>query len=393
MLNIDFFKTLLNGIKSRFTSQQKQITNQQKQIDVLTTEQNELSSRPSETVLYTPQDLTDEEKQQVLENIGLRGSQDLSELYFVTFRDAGSSYSCDNSAADIIANLPKYHGKNLMVGTYIDFPDSRASSNQILYLDYYERNGDNYKIKFTSFRTLERKGEYFGSAGFDVAINLVNSVFTVEKVIRYNTDVIYQMTKSSTDGKYHLYLNGSEVEPNGIMLDSQKNCCIDYAGSRYFCTVSPNQTSPEFFTIDSNARNSNYEISKIVLDKRLNSIEVTDFESIYTLPTATSATLGGVKPVAKTDAMTQDVGVDENGKLYTEPAEGGTDLSLDITGAAVGQIAKISAVDTDGVPTAWTPVDMPSLPTVNTSDNGKFLRVVNGAWAAAEIQNANGEEF
>ena len=30
---------------------------------------------------------------------------------------------------------------------------------------------------------------------------------------------------------------------------------------------------------------------------------------------------------------------------------------------------------------------------VTTSDNGKFLRVVNGAWAAAEIQNANGEEF
>lgn len=30
---------------------------------------------------------------------------------------------------------------------------------------------------------------------------------------------------------------------------------------------------------------------------------------------------------------------------------------------------------------------------VTASDNGKFLRVVNGAWAAAEIQNANGEEF
>lgn len=30
---------------------------------------------------------------------------------------------------------------------------------------------------------------------------------------------------------------------------------------------------------------------------------------------------------------------------------------------------------------------------VTTSDNGKFLRVVNGAWAASEIQNANGEEF
>jgi hypothetical protein len=39
---------------------------------------------------------------------------------------------------------------------------------------------------------------------------------------------------------------------------------------------------------------------------------------------------------------------------------GGTDLSLGITGAAVGQIAKITAVDTDGKPTQWEPVDMAS---------------------------------
>lgn len=33
------------------------------------------------------------------------------------------------------------------------------------------------------------------------------------------------------------------------------------------------------------------------------------------------------------------------------------------------------------------------LPTVATSDNGKFLRVVNGAWAAATVENANGVSF
>lgn len=36
------------------------------------------------------------------------------------------------------------------------------------------------------------------------------------------------------------------------------------------------------------------------------------------------------------------------------------DLSLGLTGAAVGQIAKITAVDADGKPTTWEPVDMPS---------------------------------
>lgn len=33
------------------------------------------------------------------------------------------------------------------------------------------------------------------------------------------------------------------------------------------------------------------------------------------------------------------------------------------------------------------------LPTITESDNGKFLRVVNGAWAAVEIANANGGSF
>ncbi len=39
---------------------------------------------------------------------------------------------------------------------------------------------------------------------------------------------------------------------------------------------------------------------------------------------------------------------------------GGTDLSLGVTGATVGQIAKITAVDDSGKPTAWVAVDMPS---------------------------------
>ena len=43
----------------------------------------------------------------------------------------------------------------------------------------------------------------------------------------------------------------------------------------------------------------------------------------YTLPIASSTQLGGVQPVAKTDAMTQSVGVDEAGGLWTVPGSGG----------------------------------------------------------------------
>lgn len=45
--------------------------------------------------------------------------------------------------------------------------------------------------------------------------------------------------------------------------------------------------------------------------------------SSYTLPTASSTTLGGVKPTAKTTAMTQSVGVDSSGALWTTPGNSG----------------------------------------------------------------------
>lgn len=47
---------------------------------------------------------------------------------------------------------------------------------------------------------------------------------------------------------------------------------------------------------------------------------VSNLVSDYQLPIATSETLGGVMPVAKTETMTQEVGIDENGLLYTTPS-------------------------------------------------------------------------
>ena len=55
---------------------------------------------------------------------------------------------------------------------------------------------------------------------------------------------------------------------------------------------------------------------------------------------------------------------------------GGTDMG--ITGAAVGQIAKITAVDDSGKPTAWSPVDMPDkLPNPNALT---FTGAVTGSY-------------
>lgn len=46
--------------------------------------------------------------------------------------------------------------------------------------------------------------------------------------------------------------------------------------------------------------------------------------ALQSVPLATSSAVGGVKPVAKTDDMTQSVGVDSNGALFTAPGGGGT---------------------------------------------------------------------
>lgn len=63
----------------------------------------------------------------------------------------------------------------------------------------------------------------------------------------------------------------------------------------------------------------------------------------YTLPVATSDVLGGVKPAAKTDAMTSAVGVDADGKLWSAAGGGKTwrkicDIALDDEDANVASI-------------------------------------------------------
>ena len=56
---------------------------------------------------------------------------------------------------------------------------------------------------------------------------------------------------------------------------------------------------------------------------------------------------------------------------YTDPeTPAGTDISLNVAGASVGQTVRISAVDEAGKPTAWEAVEMPS---GGTGEEGWFL--------------------
>lgn len=162
----------------------------------------------------------------------------------------------------------------------------------------------------------------------------------------------------------------------------------------------------------------------------------------YTLPVASSTTLGGVKPIAKTVAMTQYVGVDANGVLYTLPGSGSggvEQLIVPIRYGGQGQYFSETSYDdilqaiedskivyglmidnsgrferimpiahfnysidassvtfysidedtiytftiTQGItPTYATNKTYHMLPLVTSEDNGKILKVVNGMWTA-----------
>lgn len=49
------------------------------------------------------------------------------------------------------------------------------------------------------------------------------------------------------------------------------------------------------------------------------------------------------------------------GPVGPKGADGKDGAGMDVTGAKIGQIAKITAVDTQGKPTGWEPVDMPTV--------------------------------
>ena len=74
------------------------------------------------------------------------------------------------------------------------------------------------------------------------------------------------------------------------------------------------------------------------------------------------------------DGVTSNIQTQLNGKLSTAPVTSvnGKTGAVSLTASDVGA--------------------MPSI-TVSASDNGKFLRVVNGAWAAATVESANGVNF
>lgn len=101
------------------------------------------------------------------------------------------------------------------------------------------------------------------------------------------------------------------------------------------------------------------------------------------------------------DGVTSSVQTQLNGKQPSITASGilKGDGSGGVTAAVAGTdyltTAPVSSVNSKTGAVELTASDVSAMPAVavTASDNGKFLRVVNGAWAAATVDNANGVSF
>lgn len=110
------------------------------------------------------------------------------------------------------------------------------------------------------------------------------------------------------------------------------------------------------------------------------------------------------------DGVTSNVQAQLNGKQPTITVNGiiqgdgaGNLSAAELNSASVGlgnvdNVKQYSATNPPPYPVTSVnghtgAVTIAALPVVTTADNGKFLRVVNGAWTAVEIANANGGSF
>lgn len=103
------------------------------------------------------------------------------------------------------------------------------------------------------------------------------------------------------------------------------------------------------------------------------------------------------------DGITPHIG--DNGNWYIgstdtgKPSRGATGApgkdgaGMDITGATVGQIAKITAVDASGVPTAWEPVDMPNSDRETDMELIRHIEITDAVSAISINEDDDGEPF
>lgn len=156
-----------------------------------------------------------------------------------------------------------------------------------------------------------------------------------------------------------------------------------------------NVRAHKFYGDGSNLTNIHYPVTSVNTKTgavHLNANDVGALPADTVIPTVNNATLtikrNNIDVGSFTANSANDVNIDINVP---------TDKS-DIGLSNVDNVKQYSASNPPPYPVTSVnghtgAVTIAALPAVTTADNGKFLRVVNGAWTAVEIDNANGGSF
>ena len=196
-------------------------------------------------------------------------------------------------------------------------------------------------------------------AGMDVTGAAVGQIAKITAVDASGVPTAWSPADMPSGGSSDFVITGSLTESGGITLDktfAQIQEAVQ-AGKNALMRV---DGGPTTITLPLAVKNSEisteYDFSiGYFIDGRLNGVTVRVMESgpvLYTASTPTNNPDGTMPQVSMSADPTEDM-----------------------------EIATKKYVDASGVPS------------VTSADNGKFLRVVNGAWAVAEISSANGVSF
>ena len=335
-------------------------------------------------VKTTPQSLSDTQKQQVRNNIGAGTSSFDGDYNSLTNKPTipTKTSQLDNDSHYITANEAPVQSVNTKTGAVVLTQDDVGDG--ATYVRTHNDFTDALKTQInTNKDNIAMAESDIDGLQTDVG-TLKTNVGSLQTALTSKQDVIVGAASTITDNNL--------VTDRALISDSSGKVAVS------------NVTSTELGYLDGVISNVQTQLNN----------------KLEEIPVATSTTLGGVKPVAKTSDMTQSVGVDANGALYTAPGGGGTGsgdmlksvydpqnkstdifkYANDVADARQAKILVDGILEGDGagnISAAETVqaelLDVEVLPTVTTADNGKFLRVVNGAWAAVSISDANGVSF
>ena len=284
---------------------------------------DDLGRSTADAVKYTEQELTAEQKSQARTNIGAVSVDEVPEQVQVDHSQN------DRTQPDFIKNRTHYQDTFHDSGYPVDFMDGTHRVGDIVLLNAVGKKVlKRFYIPGINAPYTETLALYL-----KFKVTYSDGTYTIDNeckdTVASNGSPIVEITEFSTGNIKALYYN------------FQQPYIAWYFISDLTTLSDENKTAFTKTGIYAQVVNDLQSASSIQIGCYLK--QYVKLDSRYlNIPTATGDAPGVVKPVPKTDEMTQPVGVDENGELFTVPP-GGSGVSVDDTLTISGAAADAKA--------------------------------------------------